>query len=136
MANWRKRARKWRKLYRAQTYLLGVEQEYSADGRTTLHEAVLTARKWRKAFRGQRRRAKSWMKHGDKCERQLQEYRRQGNEAIREVTDQREGLLAWQRRVMGAWHPVFTDYYASKCIDVSLSALGRAIESDESKEET
>jgi hypothetical protein len=130
MNKWRRRARKWRKLYRAQTYLLGVEQEYSADGRTTLHEALLTARKWRKAFRGQRRIAKSWIKHGDKCERQLQEYRRQGNEAIREVTDQREALLAWQRGVREAWEAYAAIACPSGDPECVVGALRQAIESD------
>jgi hypothetical protein len=109
--------------------------------RRALQEAVLTARKWRKAFRGQRRVAKSWMKHGDKCERQLQEYRRQGNEAIREVTDQREGLLAWQRGVREAMPadcaPITRGVTAYMCIAADdYDALRQAIESDEPKEET
>jgi hypothetical protein len=49
MNKWKRRARKWRKLYRAQTYLLGVEQEYSADGSATLHKALGRARSLKRA---------------------------------------------------------------------------------------
>jgi hypothetical protein len=71
---------------------------------------------------------------------QVEEYRRQGNEAIREVTDQREGLLAWQRRAReklpGADHVITSSPSrgGQNCVCFTVKdwdVLRRAIESDE-----
>jgi len=160
---WRKRARKWRKLYRAQTYLLGVEQEYSADGRETLHKAVGRARRWKQI-------AKTWGQQWydlsikmtaerdaalNKAEELRHELLRAETELARVQTvgdadeAQRHNLLAWRRRVRGvmpgADHvytivPSTTGGSRENCICFRMNdwdALRRAIEAEaESKEET
>lgn len=95
------------------------------------------SRQWRKLYR---RLSQHWVDAINQlAEREAaalnkaDEYRRQGNEAIREVTDQRDDLLAWQRRVQVAAAHYKKAHLPNWC--APLEDLYRAIESD-AKEET
>ena len=68
----------------------------------------------------------------NKWKRRARKWRWQANEAIRELGDQKEALLAWQRGVREAW----AAYDAEDEVEAStLDRLRQAIES-EPKEET
>lgn len=96
-----------------------------------------------------RRKARMWRKRNERvwdllqrtseqlaaALNQVDEYRRQGNEAIREVTDQREGLLAWRRGVREAWHTQPNTGDAVRDFITWANDLRRAIEGEAGKEQ-